>query len=162
MPGFRNWSFTVFIFLVVLAHFALRLAIGAGPGMPDLLTVAALLAARRLSGAQAAGLGLLLGVLDDALTVVAFGSAAVALTIVCFLGARSRELFEGDSVLFLFVYLFIGKWLRDALIFLLSPATRTVDTAPQLFVGMPLSAVAAAVAGVVAIILYRATTGERA
>jgi rod shape-determining protein MreD len=162
MPVGRSWSFTVFVFLIVLAHFTLRLAIGAGPGMPDLLTVAALLAARRLSGAQAAGLGLLLGVLDDALTIVAFGSAAVALTVVCFLGARSRELFEGDSLLFLFVYLFIGKWLRDALIFLLSPETRTVDTVPQLFIGMPLTALVAAIGGAVAIIVYRAATGERA
>ena len=162
MPAVRSWSFAVFIFLVVLAHFTIRLAIGAGPGMPDLLTVAALLAARRLSGAQAAALGLLLGVLDDALTVVAFGSAAVALSVVCFLGARSRELFEGDSVLFLTVYLFVGKWLRDALVYLLSPATRTADTVPELFIGMPLSALAAAVAGVVAIVVYRAATGERA
>jgi rod shape-determining protein MreD len=162
MPVVRSWSFAVFIFLVVLAHFTLRLAIGAGAGMPDLLTVAALLAARRLSGAQAAALGLLLGVLDDALTVVAFGSAAVALTVVSFLGARSRELFEGDSVLFLTVYLFVGKWLRDALVYLLSPTTRTADTVPELFIGMPLSALAAAVAGVVAIVVYRAATGERA
>lgn len=162
MPIVRSWSFTVFIFLVVLAHFTLRLAIGAGPGMPDLLTVAALLAARRLSGAQAAALGLLLGVLDDALTVVAFGSAAVALTVVCFLGARSRELFEGDSILFLIVYLFIGKWLRDALIFLLSPATRGADTVPELFIGMPVTAAVAAGAGIAAIVLYRMSTGERA
>src|SRR5690606_32541985 len=63
MPA-RSVSYGVFVFLLVLAHFVLRLAIGLEWGTPDLLTVAALLGARRLSGAQAAGLGLVLGLLD--------------------------------------------------------------------------------------------------
>jgi rod shape-determining protein MreD len=161
MAVVRSWSFALFMGLVVLAHFVVRLAIGVGPDAPDLLTVAALLGARRVSGAQAAALGLLLGVLDDALTVVSFGSAAVALTIVCFLGSRSRDMFEGDSLLFLFIYVFLGKWLRDALVFLLSSTTRGADTAAELFIAMPLAALLAAGAGLLVMILYRASTDER-
>ena len=157
----RSWPFVFFIVLVVLAHFVLRLVIGIGSAAPDLLTVAALLAARRLNGAQAAALGLLLGVLDDALTLVSFGAGAVALTVVSFLGARSRDLFEGDSLLFIVVYLFIGKWLRDALVWALSPALRDADVVPALFVAMPITAVIAAGAGAAAMIVYRTTTGER-
>ncbi|MGH7507194.1 MAG: hypothetical protein ACRELX_16180 [Longimicrobiales bacterium] len=157
----RSWSLGVYVVFLVLLHLILRLALGLGPGTPDLMTVAALLAARRLTGAQAAAVGLVLGVLDDALTLVAFGSAAVALALVCFLGARSRELFEGDSLLFIAVYLFIGKWLRDGVVFLLSPATRAADTVAELFVAMPIAAALAAAGGLVAMVVFRAATGER-
>lgn len=157
----RGWSYWAFIFLVVLTHFVLRLAIGLPWGTPDLITIAALLAARRLSGAQAAGLGLLLGILDDGLTVNSFGAAAVALTVVSYVGARSRDLFEGDSLLFLVVYLFLGKWLRDALVYLLDRDLASIEPVSEIFLGMPVAAAVAAVAGMVAMILYRAATGER-
>jgi rod shape-determining protein MreD len=157
----RGWSYGIFVFLLVLAHFVLRLAIGLEWGTPDLLTVAALLAARRLTGAQAAGLGLVLGLVDDGLSINSFGSAAVALTIVSFLGARSRDLFEGDSLLFLVVYLFLGKWLRDALILLLDQAPGSVEPVSEIFLGMPVAAIVAALAGMVGMVLYRVATGER-
>jgi rod shape-determining protein MreD len=157
----RGWSFGVFIALLVVLHLTLRLAFGLGPNTPDLLTIAALLSARRLSGAQAAAVGLALGVLADALTVVGFGAAVVSLTVVCFLGARSRDLFEGDSLLFIAVYVFIGKWLRDAGVFLLAPAVRGADPVRDLFIAMPLAAAVTAAAGLIAVALYRAATGER-
>jgi rod shape-determining protein MreD len=157
----RGWSYATLIVLLVLAHFVLRLAIGLGWGTPDLLTVAALLAARRSGGARAAGVGLVLGVLDDGLTINSYGTAAVALATVSFLGARSRDLFEGDSLLFLVVYLFIGKWLRDAIVYLLDRNPSSVEPIAELFMAMPVAAAVAAGAGMVAMILYRAATGER-
>lgn len=160
MPA-RSVSYGVFVFLLVLAHFVLRLAIGLEWGTPDLLTVAALLGARRLSGAQAAGLGLVLGLLDDGLSINSFGAAAVALSVVSFLGARSRDLFEGDSLLFLVVYLFLGKWLRDAIILLLNGGREGVEPVSAIFLGMPLAALVAALAGMVGMVLYRVATGER-
>ena len=58
-------------------------------------------------------MGFFFGLLEDAFSVLAFGANTLALTVVGFLGARTRDLFVGDSFLFLFVYLFAGKLLRE-------------------------------------------------
>ncbi len=60
-----------------------------------------------------AALGFFFGILEDAFSVLAFGASALAMTVVGILGARTRDLFVGDSLLFLFVYLALGKLLRD-------------------------------------------------
>ena len=152
-------SFWVFIVVLVVSHLILHVAVGLGPSAPDLLTVALLLAARRLRGSGAAALGLGLGVLIDALSLTGFGALALVYTIIGFLGARSRDLFEGDSLLFVFAYIFLGKWLRDALYMVLM---RT-QTEPwgTLLTGAPISALYAAGAAVIALMLYRAATGDR-
>jgi rod shape-determining protein MreD len=162
MMASRPGYFVIFVALLVLLHFTLHLAFGLGTEAPDLLTVAALIAARRVRGGAAAGIGFALGLLDDSLSLNAFGASAIALTVVCYLGARSRDLFEGESVLFLLVYLFLGKWLRDVLVTLASPGTARPEGAASLLVGLPLYALYAAVAGVVAMVIYRAISGERA
>lgn len=153
-------SYWVFIVLLVVLHLILHVAVGLGVSAPDLLTLALLLAARRLRGSAAAGLGVVLGVLADALSLTGFGALALVYAVVGFLGARSRDLFEGDSLLFVGGYIFLGKWLRDALFMLL---TRTTHAEPwgSLLTAAPISAVYAAVAGMVALTLYRAATGER-
>lgn len=160
MASRGNLSFWIFIFVVVLAHFILHVAIGMGTSTPDLLTVAVLLASRRLSGAFSAVVGLLLGVLVDALSLTSFGANALAYAIVGFLGARSRDLFEGDSLLFVGVYIFLGKWVRDA-IFLMLTRSGTGDTWGSLLTFSPIAAVYAAISAMVALTLYRAATGER-
>jgi hypothetical protein len=63
----------------------------------------------------AGGFGLMLGLLEDASSGLAFGANAVALSLVGALGARTRELFVGDSRSFAFSYVFLGKWLKDLL-----------------------------------------------
>lgn len=110
--GWRVWST---VLALVVLHFLLHLGVGLGPEAPDLLTVALLLAAREVDMGQGAGLGFVFGILEDAFSVLAFGANTMAMTIVGAAGARTRELFVGDSALFLVSYLFIGKWSRDAL-----------------------------------------------
>lgn len=107
-------SWLVFGGLVVL-HFLLHLGFGIGAAAPDLLTLALLLGARGGGMALGAGLGFFLGLMEDAFSVLAFGSNAVAMTVVGALGSFTRELFVGESALFVFVYLFAGKWMRDLL-----------------------------------------------
>lgn len=160
MASRTDHSFWIFISVVVIAHFVLHVAIGMGTATPDLLTIAVLLSARRLSGAKAAGLGFLLGMLVDALSLTSFGANALAYTIVGFLGARSRDLFEGDSLLFVAVYIFLGKWLRDAIFFVLTRSAHGDDWG-SLLTFSPIAAVYAVVSAIVALMLYRATTGER-
>lgn len=156
----RSAYFSIFIALLVVLHFTLHLAIGWGGAAPDLLTVAALLAARRAPPAWAAGVGLVMGVLQDALSLVAFGASAVALSALCYIGARSRDLFEGESVLFIAVYLFLGKWSRDAVVYVLGQDPR-VAPFEALVLAAPLSALYAAAVGSLALTVFRATRVER-
>jgi rod shape-determining protein MreD len=99
--------------LLVVLHLLLHLGFGLGAEAPDLMVLALLLAARQVSMGWAAGLGFLLGLLEDALSVLAFGANTVTLTVVGTLGSGTRDLFVGDSRWFVLVYLGVGKWLRD-------------------------------------------------
>jgi rod shape-determining protein MreD len=157
----RNAPFWGFVVLLVLGHFLLRVAFGLGDVLPDLLTIAALLAARRLRSPAATLLGLVLGAVEDALALSAFGTRAVATAAVSFLGSRSRDLFEGDSVIFLAFYLFAGKWAREAIVFVLDMRAARGDAMTVLLIDGPLAALYAAVAGTIAYLLYRAMSGER-
>lgn len=94
-------------------HFLLHLGLGLGRAAPDLLTVAVLLGARTGGAGVGAGLGFFFGLLEDAFSILAFGANTVAMTIVGALGARTRDLFVGDSVVFVLGYVAAGKWLRD-------------------------------------------------
>src|SRR5690625_7690205 len=100
MNNATSWRFWVLIVFLVVAYFFLHLALGLGLVIPDLLTVALLLSARRLSAPVAAGLGFVLGLLRDSLSLVAFGADAIVLTVLGYLGSRSKDYFIGDSLLF--------------------------------------------------------------
>jgi rod shape-determining protein MreD len=105
-----TWILVGALFVV---HFVLHVGFGFGRGAPDLLTVALLLAAREVGPGTAAGIGLSFGLLEDSLSVLAFGANSVAMTVVGVLGALTRDLFVGDSRLFVVSYLFLGKVTRD-------------------------------------------------
>lgn len=159
MPAFR-WRFWIFLLILVVVYFTLNLALGLGRLAPDLLTVAVLLAARRLTGAGAAALGLILGLMRDALSLTAFGASAVALSFVGFIGARSRDLFLGEGVLFVGIYLFAGTYIHDVLFYFLARSTFRETVVSYLFMYAPLSAAYAALAGVVALVSFRFVARE--
>lgn len=155
MIGRVGWGFWVFIALLVVLHFLLRVGLGFEQLAPDLLVVALLLAARQLPAGYGSGLGLLLGILDGALVPFALGASALALTVLGFLGARSRELFSEDNYLLLALYLFVGKWVFDTILFL---ATGDLFSAAgsYLLLVSPLTALYAAAAGLIGTSVYRA------
>ena len=158
MAGRSNHvAFWIFIIVLVVLHLGAHVTFGMRGAAPDLLTIALLLGVRRLSSAGAAGLGLALGLLNDALSMTAFGALAVTYSIVGVLGARSRDLFEGDSLLFAAVYIFLGKLIRDILYEVLTRGGPWSD----LWTSSPLAALYAAVAGILALTLYRAATSDR-
>ena len=107
-----------------------------------------------------AAVGFVVGIMRDALSLTAFGASAVALTFVGFVGARSRDLFIGDSLLFVAAYLFAGKWLYDAVFFLLARHEFRESALGFLLIQAPLAAAYAAVAGVVALVLYRMISAD--
>lgn len=157
----RNPSFAVFVALLVFAHLVVHVAFGYGPAAPDFMAIAVLLAARRTTGPRAALLGLGLGLLADALAVTGFGATAVALVLVGWAGARTRDLFEGGSYAFTFAYLFLGKWLLYAVYLLVSPEAREAAVRGALLTAAPLYALSTALAGVLALAAYRLSVGSR-
>ena len=150
-----GWGFWVFVALLVVLHFLLRVGLGYEQLAPDLLVVALLLSARQLPAGYAAGLGLVLGILDGALVPFALGGSALALTVIGFLGARSREFFSDDNYLLFALYLFVGKWLFDTLLFLITGDVFRAGASYLLLVS-PLTALYAAAAGLVSLAIYKA------
>jgi len=106
----RIWVLVAALFAM---HFLLHVGFGFAQGAPDLLTVGLLLAAREIGLGRAAALGFAFGLLEDALSVLTFGANGVAMTLVGIGGAFTRDLFVGDSRVFVLCYLFVGKWVRD-------------------------------------------------
>ncbi|MGH7458754.1 MAG: hypothetical protein ACREKN_06720 [Longimicrobiaceae bacterium] len=106
--------------VLVTLHFVLRVGFGLGGWAPDLLVLALLLSARELRAGSAAGAGLLLGVLEGAVVPASMGAAALALTLLGYAGARTRSFFSDDNPVLYALYLFAGKWLYDALLYLFS------------------------------------------
>ena len=98
---------------LIVVHLFLHVGLAIGAAAPDLLTVALLLSAREVGLGRAAAVGFVLGLLEDALSVLAFGANVVAMTLVGIGGAVTRDLFVGDSRLFIVSYFFLGKWVRD-------------------------------------------------
>ena len=154
-------SFWVFFGLLVVLHFILHIGLGIGSGAPDLLTAALLLGVRRVRGSVAAIMGLGLGLLNDSFSATSFGADAVILTILGYLGARSRDLFEGESLLFMAGYLFLGKLLHDLGYWILARENARPDFLGQLLLTWPVNALYCAGAGVLALLIFRATTGEK-
>jgi cell shape-determining protein MreD len=140
---------------LVVLHFVLRVGLGLGQLVPDLIAVAVLLAARELRPGWAAGLGLLLGVLEGAVVPPTFGASALALTVLGFLASRLRDLFSGGGTVFLAFYLFAGKWLYDILLYLIVLVNARPGPASSLLLISPLAALYAAAAGLVAYSAYR-------
>jgi rod shape-determining protein MreD len=156
----RSASFWTFIVILVLLHLIFRLALGVAL-VPDLITVALLLGARRLGGWQATLFGLVLGLLADALALTGFGATAVAYVVVGYLGSRSRNLFEGDSYLFVAFYSFIGAWLIEAIRYVAAGSGGRGVTLSYLVDPALLNSLHITIAAVVALIAYRAFSGHR-
>jgi hypothetical protein len=155
MRDTTRWTLPVMVVVLVAAHFVLRVGMDLGNLAPDLLVVGVLLAARTMRAGAAALLGLGLGMLEGSLIPYALGSVAIALTVVGYLGARSRDIIAGDGPLSLGVYFFGGKLLFDLVLSVVSGAAFGHEVT-GLLVLTPLTALYAAVTGVVVFATYRA------
>lgn len=156
----RTAAFWTFIAVLVLLHLTFRIGLGIGV-VPDLLVVAALLGGRRLGGWESALYGLVLGILADSLAVVAFGATSVAFVIVCYLGSRLRVWFEGDSLLFILAYAFVGAWLVEVIRFFAGGYGTRGMPVTYLYMDAPLQSLYVALAALASLIAYRAVTGSR-
>jgi hypothetical protein len=150
-----RWQSVAFVAVLVVLYFLLRMGLGLGELAPDFLVIALLLAARRLRPGWAAGLGLLLGLLDGAAHPLTMGAGAVALAILGYLGAGSREFLSGDSPVVLALFLFAGKWIYDALMWVLLLRLNLSGPVSTLLLVSPLAAAYAAAVGLAAAAAYR-------
>lgn len=150
-----RWQFVGFVAVLVVLYFLLRVGLGLGALAPDFLVIALLLAARRMRAGWAAGLGLMLGVLDGAAHPLTMGAGAVALAVLGYLGARSREFLSGDSPVVLALYLFAGKWIYDVLMWVLLLRFNLSGPVTMLLMVSPLAAAYAAAVGLAAAAAYR-------
>ena len=103
----------ILVLLLLILHFVLHVGLSYGREAPDLLTLGLLIAARETRLGRATVFGFVVGLLEDAMSVLAFGANTIAMTIVAAGGAITRDLFVGDSRHFLPAYIFFGKWTRD-------------------------------------------------
>lgn len=131
-----------------ILHFLLHVGFGLGPVAPDLATVALLLAAREVGMGTAAGAGFAIGLLEDALSVLSFGANGVAMALVGIVGAVTRDLFVGDSLVFLVSYFVAGKFLRDLVHWIMVGEELRQPFVDQVLVQGMVGAVYAAVVGI--------------
>lgn len=147
------------LLLLLLAHLLLHVGMGFGSGAPDLFVVATLVAGRLAHVGIAAGVGFSLGLMEDAFSVLSFGSNAFALTVTGIAAARARDFFVGDSTLFLLSYFFIGKWIRDALSWVVSDSTVRDGFVEHLLIAAPIGGAYAAIVGLVVVVILRTRPG---
>ena len=150
-----RWRFALFIAGLVVLHFVLRVGLGLGVLAPDLLVVALLLASRRLRPGGAAGLGFVLGVLEGSANPTVFGAASLALSVVGYLGSRSREWLAGDDPVTMVAYFFVGTLLYEALLYLLLAMMGAGGSPMALAIPALFASLYAAAVGLGASALYR-------
>ena len=114
-PRLLNPRACVVLLVLVPMHLLLKVGLGLGEVAPDLLTVSLLLLARETGPTVAGSAGLVMGMIEDAVALTAFGANALARTLAGVAGSFSREVILGDSALVLIVYLSIGKISTDIL-----------------------------------------------
>jgi len=139
---------------LVVIHLFFHLGLGVGRAAPDLLTVALLLAAREVGMGAAAGLGFFFGLLEDSFSVLAFGANTVALTVVGILGARTKDLWLGESPLFYLWYLAAGIWIRNLVHWIVAGESLTEPFAGTVLVDGTIAALYGAAVGMVLMIPF--------
>ena len=135
------------VFFLVVTHFTLHTGFGLGVAAPDLLTVALLMVGREVRMGAGAGVGFGFGLMEDAFSALAFGANAVAMTVVGGLSTRTRDLFVGDSLLFLPTYFFVGKTFKDLVYWLAAGEAVRQPFAQAMLVTSPVAALYAALVG---------------
>lgn len=126
----------------------------------DFLTIAALLAAVRVRPGAAAVIGLVLGLLADALTPSAFGSGALALTLVAYGASTLKAVFFADNAALSALFVFAGKWIFDVVYLVSERRVRGAELLVQLLLWSPLAAAVTAVTALVLLLALRPAIGR--
>jgi rod shape-determining protein MreD len=117
--------------------------------------IALLLASVRVRPGVAALIGFAMGIVADSLSLGAFGSAALAMTVVGFTAAWLKAAFFADNLWLNAFFFFLGKWAFDIVFLLSSERVQGAQLAIEMFLWSPLSAGVTALAGVLMLMILR-------
>jgi len=146
-----------FVVLIVL-HYTLRPVL-AWRAPVDFLTIALLLVAANARPGVSAFVGFGLGLVADSLTPGAFGSAALAMTVVGFGASWLKAAFFADNLALNAVFVFVGKWMFDVIYLVAERRLQGLDLFTQMVVWSPLAAGVTAAAGLAVLFAVRPTLG---
>lgn len=144
----------VVVSLLVLLEFYLRPSLVAGHGVPDLMMLALLLLAMRQRPGTAAVTGFIVGFVMDVLTPAHFGAGILAHVVVAWAAAWGRSVFFADNLLVTAGVFFVGTWVRNLFLLLLS-GTSASRLATELFLWSPVQGASTAAIGVLIVLLFR-------
>jgi len=145
---------TLIAFVVlVLLHYSLRPLLGWRLG-PDLLLVAVVVAAVRVRPGTAAVIGLIVGVVSDAIGTDPFGAAALGFSVVGFGTSWVQQVVFADDLMVNFTLFFFGDW-AFSIIFLLVARTSSSPILAPMLVWAPIRAGITALFGIVILMILR-------
>jgi rod shape-determining protein MreD len=142
-----------FVVLIVL-HYTLRPVLGWRTSI-DFLVIALLIASVRMRPGLAALLGFAMGLVADSLSVGAFGSAALAMSVVGFAASWLRAIVFAENLALHAAFFFAGKWLFDVVFLIVERRLKGFELITQLFIWSPITAMVTALAGILVLILMR-------
>ena len=151
----RRYRLGSILILLVVLHFALRPWLGDPRPAPDFLLLALLIYALRTRPGNAAVAGVVVGLVSDALTPVAFGSGMLAYAVVGYLAAWGKAVFFAEKVAVSGVFFFCGTVVRDVLVLLWGGHVRGSALFWQLGVWTMLKGVTTAIVGVAVLLAFR-------
>jgi rod shape-determining protein MreD len=103
----------------------------------------------------AALLGFAMGLVADSLSVGAFGSAALAMSVVGFAASWLRAVVFAENLALHAAFFFAGKWLFDIVFLIIERRLKGFELVTQLFIWSPITAMVTALAGILVLILMR-------
>ncbi|MEE8251318.1 MAG: rod shape-determining protein MreD [Gemmatimonadales bacterium] len=143
------------VLLLVLLHFGLGPWLGDRRVGPDFLVLALLIYAMRARPGKAAIAGFTVGLVGDSLTVLAFGSSALAHTMVGHLTAWGNAIFFAENLLVSAGFFFGGTWFRDLLMLVAGGFKSGVDLVWQLAFWSVIKGLTTALTGVAVLMIFR-------
>lgn len=148
------FRFIVGIVILVLAHFSVRPLL-AGHAEIDFLLIAVLFIAVRVRPGVAALTGLCAGLIVDSLNPAQFGAATLAFSLTAYGASWLKAVFFAENVALTGVFIFVGKWLFDAVYLLAGRGVPGVDKTIQLLLWSPLAASLTAIVAVMLLTFFR-------
>lgn len=140
--------------ILVLLHFTLRPLLAWRVEL-DFLIVALLLMAVRVRPGTAALIGFFMGLAADSVTPVAFGAAALGMTVVGYGASWLKAVFFADNLALNGFFFFLGKWVFDLIRMIAERQIVGVELLMQAILWAPLSAACTAIVGVMLLVILR-------
>jgi rod shape-determining protein MreD len=152
--SWRSFRPVIAFLLLIVLHYTLRPVLGWRTSI-DFLIIALLLASVRMRPGLAALLGFAMGLVADSLSVGAFGSAALAMSVVGFAASWLRAVVFAENLALHAAFFFAGKWLFDIVFLIIERRLKGFELVTQLFIWSPITAMVTALAGILVLILMR-------